>query len=317
LVTAGALAVTGTGLAIAAHLRNNVRHDLPLTAALNGELRYFTSSAGRVGYYVAKPAKRGLPPILLVHSINAAASSYEMQPLFEHYAKTRKVIAIDLPGFGFSDRRARDYTPELYRDVILDVLARECKNEAVDVIALSLGCEFAALAAQMSPAQFRRMVFLSPTGMSSPQIRRTNDFLLKLLNLRMWRQIFFDALTSRYVLTLFLRLSQRMGFNAGLANYCYETSHQPNAFFAPLYFIAGKLFSSNMLKVYGALKQPCLALFGNDAFSRNDLSDELHNLPNWRLLQLRRCGALIHFDDPATVFAQIDKHFAQGSLAAA
>ena len=38
-------------------------------------------------------------PLLLLHSINASASAYEVKPLFEHYRQQRPVYAPDLPGF--------------------------------------------------------------------------------------------------------------------------------------------------------------------------------------------------------------------------
>ena len=69
------------------------------------------------------------PPILLLHSVNAAASAYEMQPLFEHYRATRRVYALDLPGFGASSRDRVDYTPKRYADaierVLIDVVSAE------------------------------------------------------------------------------------------------------------------------------------------------------------------------------------------------
>ncbi len=68
----------------------------------------------RLSYYVAGNG----PPLLLVHSINAAASAYEVRPIFERMVATNRVYAVDLPGFGFSDRSKREYTPRLYTDAI-------------------------------------------------------------------------------------------------------------------------------------------------------------------------------------------------------
>lgn len=48
-------------------------------------------------------------PVVLVHSVNAAASSFEMRPLFEGLRGERPVLAFDLPGFGRSQRGPRRY----------------------------------------------------------------------------------------------------------------------------------------------------------------------------------------------------------------
>ena len=78
----------------------------PLPPAVSGERFEFDSPAGRLSAYVAGSG----PPLLLVHSVNAAASAAEVRPLHEHYNASRRVFALDLPGFGFSERGDRRYT---------------------------------------------------------------------------------------------------------------------------------------------------------------------------------------------------------------
>ena len=56
-----------------------------------------------------------------VHSVNAAASAYEMAPIFNRYRTSLPEIAMDLPGFGLSDRSDRIYSPRVYHEAILDV----------------------------------------------------------------------------------------------------------------------------------------------------------------------------------------------------
>ena len=63
--------------------------DLP--PAIEAERREHDGRAGRLSYYVAGSGA----PLLLVHSVNAAASAYEMRPLFEHYRGSRRVYAVD------------------------------------------------------------------------------------------------------------------------------------------------------------------------------------------------------------------------------
>jgi pimeloyl-ACP methyl ester carboxylesterase len=299
----------GLGLALIAWSRTQVNHHVPLTAALRGELiRFRGRRAGQLAYYVAGSTYSPHPPLLLLHSINASGSSFEMKPLFEHYAQTRRVIALDLPGFGFSDRSDRLYRPALFRDAILDLIEQELGGTRIDAVALSLSSEFLALAAQCKPAYFRSLSFLSPTGFSRRnQSLRANYLLWWLLRLPPWRRALYDLLTSRPSLRLFLQANQRTRLNQRLADYAYTTSHQPQAEHAPLAFISLLLFTPNIFAVYRSLPHPCLAIFGEDAFSRYDLVGALRDKANWRVLHLKRAGALVHWDAPQAVITALDE----------
>ncbi|MFC1464917.1 MAG: alpha/beta fold hydrolase [Candidatus Brachytrichaceae bacterium NZ_4S206] len=311
-LAAGIGAFLGLGLALIAWSRNYVNHNVPLTAALGGELvRFRGRRAGHLAYYAAGPLRKGAPPLIFLHSINAAASSFEMKPLYDHYAQSRRVIALDLPGYGFSDRSDRTYTPALFRDAILDLVEQELGGASVDAVALSLGSEFLALAAQARPLFFRSLTFLSATGFSRrSESLRPNDLLLSLLRVPAWRRPIYDLLTSRPSLRLFLQSSQRTRLDRSLVDYAYATSHQPHAENAPYYFIAFKLFTPTILEVYRALSQPCLTVFGQDPFAGYELVGELRDRPNWRIHAMANAGALVHWDEPRAVIALLDAHLA-------
>src|SRR6185295_7091679 len=100
----------------------------------------------------------------------AAASAAEMRPLVERIGRNRTVLAIDLPGFGASARDAIDYTPALMTDAVLraaDWLRDHGLRRPVDVVALSLSCEFVARAVLERPSWFRSIALVSPTGLES------------------------------------------------------------------------------------------------------------------------------------------------------
>jgi pimeloyl-ACP methyl ester carboxylesterase len=311
IATTGLLSAVGAGLAWIAFSRHSILHDLPMTAALPGALKSFNDVVGRVAYYEAGPAARGVPPLLFVHSVNAAASSAEMRPLYEHYARRRRVCAIDLPGFGFSDRPDIAYSPRLYRDVLNHFISTELAGGPVDVVALSLSCEFAALAAAARPLYFRSLVLLSPTGVaqSGPRLR-SSDGLLRLLRVPLLSRPLFDLLVSRPGARYFLGKSQRRGLDPELTHQAYITSHQPGAEHAPAYFLAGKLFTPGIFSTYLALSQPVLMLCGTGPAARYDRAPELARRPNWQVAHFADCGELLHFDAPQRVAARMDPFFA-------
>ncbi len=313
VTTTGLLAVLGAALAWIAHSRRNIFHDIPMTAALDGELKSFESAAGTVAYYVAGPSAAGVratTPMVFVHSINAAPSSAEVRPLFEHYASSRRVYAIDLPGFGFSDRRDIAYSPQLYRDVINQFVAGVVGGP-VDAVALSLSAEFLAQAATARGGLYRALILLSPTGMSrQSESIQPSEALHRFLRVPIWSRPLFDLLTSRPSSRLFLSLSQRKGFDRDLSDYAYITSHQPGAEHAPFHFLAGKLFTPGIFDVYRALDKPVLMLYGDGPTAQYHRVDELRRRPNWRVHHLKGCGELAHFDSPDAVIAQIDAFLA-------
>jgi pimeloyl-ACP methyl ester carboxylesterase len=137
----------------------------PLTSKLpGGEIRYWPTPDGDVFY---KKAGDG-PPLLLVHGIGAGCSSYEFRHIFEALSEHHTVYALDLLGFGKSDKPGLSYTHETYIKLI-DDFARQVlrvgdgRGEA-DVIATSLSAAYVISVAQKDPSLFRRLVLICPTG---------------------------------------------------------------------------------------------------------------------------------------------------------
>lgn len=284
-----------------------IDHALPLHPAIQAERRILSSpAAGKLSYYAdEQPSGR---PLLLVHSINAAASAYEMRPLFERYRGKRPVYAPDLPGFGFSERSDRAYSPELYtaalRDLLLELTAG---REAADIVALSLGCEFASRVALREPERVRSLTLISPTGLTARargnRPERTTagepgDALYQAFRFPLWSQAFYDMLASRPSIRYFLRKSFVGEPDRGLVAYAYTTAHQPGARFAPLAFVSGRLFTPDIREsVYEQLPMPTLALYDEDAFVRFDtLPDVLARNPRWQAIRLVPSKGLPQFE---------------------
>lgn len=275
-----------------------------LPPALRAERCEFDSYAGRLSYYCSRSAASPVP-LLLVHSVNAAGSAYEMRPLYQHYCADRPVYALDLPGFGFSERSDRRYTPRLMTDsvhVMMSEIARRHGERPIDVIALSLGCEFAVRAASEVPDAVRSVGLISPTGFghSTPDeapvgATRAMPRFHKVLSVL--GRSFFDVLTTKASIRYFLRKTWgSKEIDEGLAEYDYLTAHQPGAHYAPYAFVSGFLFSKDIQTIYRSLKMPVWMGHG----VRGDFTDYAKAAlfkarPNW-VIQSFATGALIHFE---------------------
>lgn len=275
---------------------------------------------GRVACYGSVAGDGSVPPLLLVHSVNAAATAYEMEPLFEHYRKQRPVYALDLPGFGLSDRSERPYTPRLMTDAVLGIAAeirRRHASATIDVIALSLGCEFAARAVTEAAGSFRSIALISPTGFDQRAARaaqkaggaktRAMPWLHSLLSLPLWKRGLFSALTSRASIRYFLQKTWgAKEIDEGLLEFDYIATHQPGAENAPYYFVSGYLFSNDALDLYRALTLPVWMAHG----VRGDFVDYtqksvVQNLQNWRI-DVFQTGAMPHFEKPGEFIVRYD-----------
>ena len=255
--------------ALVTAMSTNLTAAPPLLPALEAPQRVIDTVAGRINLYESAPQDRApaLPPLLLIHSVNAAASAAEVRPLFEHYRRERVVIAMELPGYGFSERSDRLYTPRLMTDAVLavlDLLAREYGALPVDVLALSLSSEFAARAAMEAPHRIGRLALVSPTGLSRLKARRApigstgyKPRLHAVLRWPRWSQGLFETLTSPVVIRYFLRKTWGSPhIDPQLWPYCVQTAQQEGARFAPLCFLSMVLFSQDIHTVYESLQCP-------------------------------------------------------------
>lgn len=246
-------------------------------------------------------------PLLLLHSVNATASAAEVRPLFEHYRATRTVFALDLPGFGLSDRADQRYSPRQLTDAVHATVAqihRCCGTEPVDALALSLGCEFLARAAWEQATHFGHLAFVSPTGLQGHKsLRRptgsTREMpgVLTLLRQPLWAQALYDGLTRPAVVRHFLERSfGSKKIDEDLWAHAVRHARLPGARHAPLSFLSGRLFSADMHTVYEGLKQPVWMSRGTrGSFTDFRALEILPALAPWRKTTFQS-GALPHFE---------------------
>jgi pimeloyl-ACP methyl ester carboxylesterase len=293
-----------------------------LGPALDGERLAFDG----LSCYVAGSG----PPLLLVHSINATGSAAEVRPLFEHAQATHTAFALDLPGYGFSDRSDCDYTPRRMTDAFHSTsaqIARRCGPQPVDALAVSLSCEYLARAAVEEPSRWRRLALVSPTGLNGTKPRRAPPGqafdrntpvptravpgLYRVLSTPLWAQALFDGLTRPSVVRYFLeRTWGSKLIDETMWAYALQSARAPGARFAPLHFLGGGLFSADIHSVYAALAQPVWVSHGvrGDFTDYRGLPQVMAGRSNWRVSTFP-AGALPYFERPTDFNAAFDAHF--------
>ena len=295
---------------------------MPLPPAIDAELRSLRdASGGALSYYADDRA--GGTPLVLLHSVNAAASAYEVRPLFDRYRAERAVYALDLPGFGFSERGDRAYTPALYTGAIEALLrAVTAGGAACDVLALSLTGEFAAAAAVQTAAPVRSLALVSPTGLwsePSASMQRAGNgdggpsLVQRILGAPLVGAPLFDLLVTRPSIRYFLEKSFAGPMDEGVFEYAYLTSHQPGARFAPLTFVSGRLFTPDVReRWYERVPVPTLVMHDDAPYvSFGALPALIARNPRWKAERIGPTRGLPQWERLDVMARLLEKFWAQ------
>jgi pimeloyl-ACP methyl ester carboxylesterase len=299
-------------------------HCLELNSqALGRVMLYHAGPGGNEGQTQAQRLQLpSLPPLLLVHSVNAAGTAAEMAPLHAHYSRTRPVYSMDLPGFGLSERSDRAYTPRLMTDAILEALKlidERHPGQPVDALGLSLACEFVVRAALEVPQRLRRLVLVSPTGFNG-KARRYGpagstlgiDWLHACLAYPAWGSALFRGLTRPGVIRYFLQRSWgAKKIDETLWRYDVWTTRQAGAHHAPLYFLSAHLFSKDINSLYETLTCPVwVSMATRGDFTNYTGRASVQGKPNWQFHSIEG-GALPYFEDLNAFVALLDPFWEQ------
>ena len=252
---------------------------------VSGQRHEIGSSVGRLTYYSASPEEPSqLPPMLFIHSINAAGSAYEIMPLYEHYRQSRTVYALELPGFGHSERGKRPYTVRMMTDAIL-IAVREIQdvhgNEPIEALAVSLSSEFLARAV----AEHKSHFFSEKDATGRPV-----DYLA--------------AVAGSLQL-----VPEGAAREALAADYASMLEDQV--------MVGGFLFSENIMRIYHSLTLPVWMSHG----VRGDFVDysnkiQVEDRANWTV-KVFQTGAMPHFEARIQFIAAYDAFLAGASPPAA
>ncbi len=134
-----------------------------------------------VAYVERNPG--GATPVILVHGLGSSLKfwRYQIDALAD---KGYRVIAVDLPGYGKSDKPASfPYTMEAMADVVLEVATSLHADRPV-VIGHSMGGQTALSFAARFPDKLRALVLTSPAGFE-PFSTREKDWFSRVFSTRL------------------------------------------------------------------------------------------------------------------------------------
>ncbi|WP_436932259.1 alpha/beta fold hydrolase [Halosimplex halobium] len=235
--------------------------------------------------------------LVLLHGINAAATSNEWRAVFEGLAEDYHVVAPDLPGFGRSDRPPLTYSASLYTTFVRDFLT-DTSDDAV-VVASSLTGAYAADAAR--DADVSRLVLVCPTADTVPGRR---VWLRSLIRAPVVGQAIHNAITSERSIRYFHDdhgYHDMSNLNDETVRYEWESAHQPGARFAPASFVSGHLDPDiDLAEVLGDLGVPVTLVWGTETdMPPLSTGRELAEAADVELVSIGDSALLPHVEHPA------------------
>lgn len=273
-----------------------------LKPVLPGEDLFYNWRGWKISY-----SKMGSgPPLIALHGIYAGASNYEMRRVFELFARDYTVYALDLLGFGRSDRPAIEYSDKLYINLIRDFI-RDVVGPGSFALANSLAAAYAIEVAAREPNLLSGIILVSPTGLTSlaGMPAPAQEIWRRVLRAPLIGDVYFLTLTSKIGIRNFLET--RVYFDAGLVtdsmvDQLFASSRQPGAKWPLIAFICGRL-NHGVRFSFPLLRIPVLIIRGaQSTFTPLSEMEEFLSLnPRAELRQIENCGALPH-DEKAAVF---------------
>ena len=225
----------GAAIGAAAAFNHLASRDVgPLENLIGGREGWFEWRGHRVAYTV-----RGAgTPLLLVHGLHAAASSYEWRHNVEPLAQAgHTVYTIDLLGFGRSERPTVRYTPSLFIALLSDFV-RQVVGQPCALVATSLAAAYAIVLGARDPGRFPALVLIAPTGVvrlsGTPRASGEASYA-------------DDSLVTDEMVDVH-----------------YRAAHQPGAKHAPAAFV-GQQLNVDVRDALRRLVQPSLLVWGEQA----------------------------------------------------
>ncbi|EEF40833.1 alpha/beta hydrolase, putative [Ricinus communis] len=147
---------------------------------------YWTWQGHKIHYVVQG---EGLP-IVLIHGFGASAFHWRYN--IPELAKKYKVYALDLLGFGWSDKAIIDYDATVWRDQVVDFMKEIVKEPAV-IVGNSLGGFTALMSAAALHERAAGVVLLNSAGQfgnANSETKKTEESILQKSVLKPLKEIF-------------------------------------------------------------------------------------------------------------------------------
>jgi pimeloyl-ACP methyl ester carboxylesterase len=251
--------------------------------------------------------------VLLVHGYGSSTASYA--PVMDALAAHLRVIAVDLPGFGKSDRREGDYTPDALADVLADVLAKKGVARA-HVVGHSWGSSVALAFARRHPDRLDRLVIISGWIYDDQLLPIMRWARAPGLGEALYAAFYRNGIGER----LYLNFVDPSLVTQKVVDEVEKQMSLDGALAAALAAARGMYRFAETESEYRTIQNPTLLLWGrDDRVARLAFGERLaRELPHARLVVLPRCGHIPMWECTGETAAALTEFLtARGELSSA
>lgn len=224
------------------------------------------------------------PPVVMLHGFASALENWA--PVMPAIAKTHRVLALDLKGFGWTDRPPGDYSPQAQADLVFALMdARGIKKAAI--VAHSWGSSVALAMAIKAPERVTRLALYDawvyeeqlPPFFHWARADGVGETLFEMFyRQRPDERIALAFYDKKYVTEGFIEAVER-------------ALDRPGTTAAALAAVRGQRYAAYQ-RQYRQVKQPALLLWGReDIVTPVTFGERLsRDLPGSKLIVYPRCG---------------------------
>ena len=132
---------------------------------------------GRIRYKIIGKGE----PLLLIHGIYPGAGMYQWNRIDRDIFKTHTVYAIDLLGFGRSEKPNLSYSAYLYIQMINDFI-RDVIRKPVIAAASDYSAAYAVMGCVFDPDLYQKLLLINPSGLTKGyEMPLLKDYAFKML----------------------------------------------------------------------------------------------------------------------------------------
>jgi pimeloyl-ACP methyl ester carboxylesterase len=228
-------------------------------------------------------------PILLIHGLGGSIESW-INNINTISREQLRVIALDLPGFGYSDKPNINYTISFYTTFIAKFLKRLEVRSFVSLVGCSLGGHIAGEVALNYPNLVSKLVLISPAGALPISFRGTSE-LCKYVNV-------LKAKTLQEVKKALLFIDGGC-IDDTYAQQFYNKLLMPGAKEAFISALKGSANAPRLSKRLHKIKAETLLIWGkNDRIIPVKFIEPFIRMENCRIILLEKCGHVPFISKP-------------------